>query len=163
MCLSALFTSYIFAVYSLKSGCEWPLTAQTLCLHSPVNSNGPQCRWRARLWSVYGSVCAFFCWLFLRSAPGLSLAWLAVLRQTSLEVYRVSAGMLGIGTWLKSYTRSLFPLSTETPRGSYLRKHGIPVCAVKQYSTATTQRVHTCNTTRLSNQPGQWVRENASP
>lgn len=69
-----------------------------------------------------------------------------------LEVYRVSAGMLGDWHLAKSYTRSLFPLSTETPRGSYLRKHSIPVCAVKQYSTATTQRVHTCNTTRLSNQ-----------
>lgn len=95
------FPSCIFAVCCLKTGCEWPLTAQTPSLHSPVNSNGPQRRWWARLWSVYGGVCAYFCWLFLRSAPGLE-SGPAGRAETDLPWRRPRSAQecRGIGTWL---------------------------------------------------------------
>lgn len=143
-----------WTVELLKTACERPLTAQTPSLYSLVNSNRPQRRWRVRLWSVYGVVCAYFCWLFLRSAPWLDLARSALLRQTSpgggggKKHSRSAQECRRIGTWLSPgsiHTLSLFPLSAETPRGAYLRKHSIPLCAIKQYSKVTTQPVQTCN------------------
>lgn len=107
-----------WTVELLKTACERPLTAQTPSLHSLVNSNRPQRRWRVRLWSVYGGVCAYFCWLFLRSAPWLDLARSALLRQTSPgggggeKHLRSAQECRGIGTWLN-------PGSTHTHTHSH--------------------------------------------
>lgn len=109
-----------WTVELLKTACERPLTAQTPSLHSLVNSNRPQRRWRVRLWSVYGGVCAYFCWLFLRSAPWLDLARSALLRQTSPgggggeKHLRSAQECRGIGTWLNPGSTHTHTLTFST-------------------------------------------------
>lgn len=157
----SIFPSKILAICCLKTDCKWPLTAQTPSLHGETLMD----------FSVdgkhdYGQFMVVFEHISAdcSSDPPLDsslaraetdLPW----RQSRGKAFEVSAGMPGVWHLTKPYTRSPFPLSAEIPRGSYLRKHGIPVRAIKQYSTATTQRVQTCNKTSLSReQVSEWVK-----
>ncbi len=132
---------FILHVCSLlsKTGCEWPLTAQTLSLHSPVNSKGPQRRWRAWLWSVYGGVCAFFCWLFLRSAPGLESGR----AETDLPWRRTGSVQecQGIGTWLNLTHAHVFTLCWDSTRIVPMKTRPSCVCSQTVFHSHNTASV----------------------